>query len=72
MPASNKARRDAERVLESLGLTIIDKGTGGRHFYFTCRTQDGRVFKQPLATSTEKPNFWGNFKSQARKNINGA
>jgi hypothetical protein len=65
-----KGFREAERLLREMGFTILGSGRS-KHHYWLLRAPNGREFKQPIPHNTEAPHFWGNWKSQLRRQLNG-
>jgi hypothetical protein len=63
-----KELREAERIIASLGLRVIDSGRGKHHFWIL-ETPSGKRFKQPIPHNTSEGCFWHNWKAQLRKHL---
>jgi hypothetical protein len=63
-----KGFREAERLLQEMGFTILGSGRA-KHHYWIVRTPGGKVFKQPIPHNTTEHRFWHNWKSQLRRHL---
>lgn len=65
-----KGHRDGARILEDMGLTIVESYRS-KHHTFVVRTPDGRTFNVQMPHSTSEGRFWHNWRTQLRRRING-
>jgi len=63
-----KGFREAERLLQEMGFTILGSGRS-KHHYWILKTPGGKEFKQPIPHNTSEPRFWLNWKLQLKRRL---